>query len=137
MTKASEQMKRHWGRCEKIAELLDITKGEANMHWSCCLKTAVDSAAWFGSFPVDVESGLKAAYANCMLKKAKRERHLADWREDQQRPSHPKAKARESDEPPDLDGRIKIMLWAIKTCGSVEKAEDALGRAVRSLQDHA
>lgn len=36
---------------------------------------------------------------------------------------------------PDLPGRVKLMMWAIRECGSAELARDALERAAVALGD--
>lgn len=131
---ASAQMKNHWARCRLIAPLLEITHTDANMHWSCCLKEAWGNATWAGAIPENITPILVRAYADCLLRAVNAERQIAE-RRSAQRHAEPKPKPRKPIDPPNLAGRIKIMLWAIETCGSVEKAEDALERAKRSLED--
>lgn len=132
--RASEQMKTHWARCRLIANMLDIQKTDANKHWTCCLKAAWGDVTWAGTIPAEAATRLHQAHAACLLRTANAEREIDEWRASRHRSAWTKTKTKTKPaEPPDLTGRIKIMLWAIDTCGSVEKAEDALERAKRSL----
>ena len=133
--KASEQMKTLWKRCEKAGAILGITKSHANRHWSCCLKAAWGSAEWFGSFPVDIERGLKDAYSHCLLTKAKRDREMAaSSRRRQESREDAKRRAPKKPEEQTVEDRIKMAMWLIRRCGSVELAQDALDRAAAALE---
>lgn len=125
---ASTQMKRHWRRCEAWGEVLGVTKTEMNDHWSCCIKPNLE-----GGVPV-----VGMAYADHLLRNAQHSERMENFRSrvyvekyNVVRPRRPK----KTDEIPELDQRIKIMLWSIRTCGGVENAKDALDRAVKALED--
>lgn len=140
-------MKIHWSRCRLIGELLGIPKGNVNLLWTRLFKSV-----WVpntdGSTVEHIEPAvavqLRQAYADHTLQLAEQERrqaaHDRERAEEARRPKpraprrEPPRRERQEDKPPDLDGRIKIMLWVIKTCGSVELVEDALARARAALE---
>jgi len=135
---ASAQMKIHWARCAVIANMLGVKSGVVNKHWSCCLKAAWGDATWAGAIPAETASKLHEAYTTCAARRAAAiDRDARDYAK-REVAAKPRFNHRPKPEPTpetDLHIRIKIMLWAIKKCGGIEKAEDALKRAVRSLED--
>lgn len=136
---ASERQKRHWKRCEAWGQILEVSKMEINDHWSCCIKTARGDRDGVGQPPIDVVLSVRKAYSECLLKKAKGSKALADWhyrrqREEQVRSTSPTVPS-DYDTAPELEQRIKIMIWAVKKVGGIENARDALERAIRSLED--
>jgi len=134
---ASERQKMHWRRCETWGQVLQIDKMMVNDHWSCCIKPARDPGNDEGPPPVGVVIAVKQCFAECLLKKAKREQEFLERRTREQiHARSPKpSKTPDTGEVPALEARIKIMFWVIRTCGGVENARDALDRAARSLED--
>ena len=131
---ASELHKAHWARCEAWGEALGVHHAAINNHWRCCFS----NEPWQGLSGRLRKSQIerKAEIFDPCLKKEQVAwaKAQAEQREQENERRRHCALA-EPDEVPDLDQRIKIMLWAIKKVGGVENAEDALRRAVRSLED--
>ncbi len=122
---ASTQMKRHWRRCEAWGEVLGVTKMEMNDHWSCCIKPHLDAGL----------PGVKTAYTDHLLRNAQHSERMENLRASVYVEKYYVARLKKTDEIPELDQRIKIMLWSIRTCGGVENAKDALDRAIKALED--
>lgn len=132
--RAQRQMRRHWNRCERWGMLLDVSKMEINAHWSCCVKAANGDYDGVSQPPFDVVIAVRKAYSECLLRKAKGSKKLADWHYRRAREERQGRNSDEPDEIPDLEQRIKVMFWAIRTVGGVENARDALERAIKSLE---
>jgi hypothetical protein len=126
---ASVQQKRHWRRCSAWAETVDLTKEEINSHWSCCVSPNTNGGV----------DGVKKALADHFLRNAKHSNDMAEWRDRQESERRNRVvtpRRTKAPEPiPELEQRIKIMIWAVKKTGGVANARDALDRAIRSLKD--
>jgi len=128
-------MKTHWRRCRSIAKLLEVNPAEVNKHWACCLKSGCE-----GEFTEDADVATKImvrrAYADCLLRLAKRdaglvsdraERAAATRHYESKRPPRPDAEQT-------VEDRVKMALWLIKQCGGMAQAQDALDRAKLALE---
>lgn len=149
--KLSEERKRqikaksdhHWWRCRTLAPWLSISPSAVSRHWACCIgragvtdddgspqKNDVAESACRGSN--DAISIIKESYLDCLLRRAEQERRLAAY----QRSLYERhIRRREEDEArrPDtkpMDSQVKIMLWAIRTCGNDATAAEAFRRAM-------
>ena len=126
----SRRQKAYWDKCRLWGRILGVNASEVNRLWSSTVKPAIGDAEWSEDEPpVAVVESVKLAVAEKLLREAKSTNDLA---ESNYRRSYRRTKPtpKTQDEPPDLEARVKIMLWAIRTCGGIDLAQDALERAV-------
>ena len=141
----SKTGKRHWRRCRMWAEILGISAQEANRNWSLVIKPAIGDVTWVTSAPPSaVVVSVKAAMVEFLLRNAKRDRDTAERTQAAQSEqlerlnrvnkrysySRNRTAAAHGEDIPDAEGRLKIMLWAIRKCGDEQRAAKAFDRAL-------
>jgi len=129
----SDRGKRYWARLSRLAALLGCTSGDANLIWRQLVHEDFVIPEEFDHDDV----GMTAKEINACrsrvteLSGVKLPRtpgvrsRLANYNE--AIPEDPK------DPSVALRQRVKCAMWLIEKCGSVEKTQDALDRAKRSL----
>lgn len=134
----------HWWRCQQLSRWLGDTPGAVNRHWSCCISVAGVTGEEESPKPGEVAESacngsdaailiIKEAYLACLTRNVIRERELLER-------TAKKIVTRPQDvQQPNLEAQIKIMLWAIRTCGNESTADEAFKMAIerrRNLQQH-
>lgn len=128
----------HWWRCNELSKWLGCPPGEVNKHWSCCISSVGITGEVESPGPNEIAESaangndtaillVREAYLVCLTRKVQHEQELLEHRSKQLT-----AVRRSQPDPqyPTMEAQKKIMLWAIRTCGSEESAIRALKLAI-------